>query len=183
MFIPYNIKKHIILSGLIIFLFAGCKQVDKFTHFEILYDESIVIPATTVVNLPLNLQTPDIPTNSQSSFDVNNTNSDLVEEINLTGMTITLTSPTGEDFSFLKSVHIFISAQGLSETEIAWKDNITDISGNSIQLDVSGADLKDYIRKDNIALRVNTVTDELLTTDHQVDVHSVFFVDAKILGQ
>jgi len=30
---------------------------------------------------------------------------------------------------------------------------------------------------------VNTVTDEIITSDHQIDIHAVFFVDAEVLGQ
>jgi hypothetical protein len=50
-------------------------------------------------------------------------------------------------------------------------------------LNVSGADFQEYIKKDQFSLRCNTVTDELLTSDHEIDIATSFFIDAKILGQ
>jgi hypothetical protein len=178
-----KMKNRIIIFAGIILSLAGCKAIDEWTHFYIPYTERITIPSGIVVNVPLNIQTPDITTNSKSTFEVNNTNADLVEEIKLISMSINHVLPENDDFSFIKAVHVFISADGMAETEIAWKDNIPDTIGKTINLEVSNSDLKEYIIKDNIALRVSTTTDEIITVDHQVDVYSVFFVDAKILGQ
>jgi hypothetical protein len=162
---------------------TGCKQVDKLTQFNMPYSETITIPAGVGINLPLNILTPEIETNSESTFALNDTEKNLVEEIRLIGLTINHTAPAGEDFSFLKSVRIYISADGLTEEQIAWKENIADTAGNVIQLELSNADLKEFIKKEKFTLRVNTITDEFLTTDQQVEVQSLFFVDAKILGQ
>ena len=161
---------------------AGCKEVDKFTQFNMEYDETFVIPSSTGVNLPVDIFTPDIETNSESTFAVNDTRKDLVEEIKLTSLNLSIASPADADFSFLKSISIFISAEGLEETRIAWKENISDNIGSTLNLDVTNDDLKAYIKKDNFTLRLNTVTDELISSDHEIDMHSVFFVDAEIMG-
>ena len=90
------------------------------------------------------------------------------------------THPFG-DFDFLNEIHIYIQAEGLSELKIASKTDIpADV--DNIDLDVNSNDLKEYIKKDNYSLRLNTVTDEAMSQDHQIDVNSTFFVDAKILG-
>lgn len=175
-------KKLILVFGCIILTTFGCKKLDKLTQFDMEFNETFVIPSSTGINLPINILTPDISTNSESAFAVNDTRKDLVEEIKLTTLTLTLTSPTNADFSFLKSISVYISAEGLTETKIAWKDNIPNDVGGVLVLELTGVDLKEFIKKDNFALRMNTVTDELLTSDHSIDLHSVFFVDAKILG-
>lgn len=176
-------KKLIPLFAFFVATITGCRQFDKLTQFEMPYTETVVIPASTGINLPFNLFSPDVETNSEATFAINDTRKDLVEEIRLTSLAVEHQSPAGEDFSFLKSVRIYISAEGLTEVQIAWKENIPDTAGTLISLDVSGDDLKEYIKKDKFTLRVNTVTDEFLTADHEVKIHSVFFVDAKILGQ
>jgi hypothetical protein len=176
-------KNYILFIACIVSAGAGCKQVDKLTQFYMPYAETITIPATVGINLPINLITPEIETNSESTFALNDTEKDLVEEIKLISLTLNHTTPTGEDFSFLKTVRIYISADGLSEEQIAWKENIPDTAGTVLQLEISNADLKEFIKKDKFTLRVNTITDELLTSDQQVELLSVFFVDAKILGQ
>ena len=38
------------------------------------------------------------------------------------------------------------------------------------------------IKKDDFKLRLKTVTDKAITNDHELDIHSEFFVDAEILG-
>ena len=77
---------------------------------------------------------------------------------------------------------MYISADGLDEVKIAGKVNVpADVA--VLDLDITGVDLKEYIKADKFSLRLNTVTDELLTSDHHIDIHSEFFVDAKILGQ
>lgn len=146
------------------------------------FNNEIVIPSATGINLPLNLLTPNLETNSESTFELNDTRKDLIEEIRLTSLTLTLVSPNNADFSFLESISIFMNAQDLPEVEIAWSENVVENVGNQFSLNVSSNDFKEYIKKDEFSLRVNTITDELLTSDHQISISSSFFIDAKILG-
>jgi len=176
-------KNLLLVSGCILITFFGCKLIDKLTQFDVEFNETVVIPASTGINLPLDFLTPDITTNSESTFAINDTRKDLVEEIRLKTLRLTHTSPSEGDFSFLKSVNVFISAEGLDEIKIAWKDNIPANVGKILFLDLADVDLKEFIKKDKFVLRLNTVTDELINSDQYIDVYSVFFVDAKILGQ
>jgi hypothetical protein len=176
-------KKHLFIILSILISLIGCKKIDELTQFDIKYDESLVIPASTGISLPFNLFTPDVKSNSESTFTVNDTRKDLIEEIVLKELNLTLTSPSNGDFGFLKSIDIFISAEGLSEVKIAWKEDIPSNIDKFLELDLTNIDLKEYIKKDEFSLRVNTVTDEVLTSDHHLDIHSSFFVDAKVLGQ
>lgn len=163
-----------------LFLFS-CKKVDKLTQFDLKYDSSVTVESTFGMNVPFDIYTPDISTNSESSFESNDTRKDLIESIVLKTMTMSISSPTGQDFSFLKSIEIYISADGLSDAKIAWKDNISD-STTILNLETSSADLKEYIKKSVFNLKVTTTTDEVLSQDYQIDIHSVYAVDAKILG-
>lgn len=173
-------KKRIIGFSLIVLMTSGCKDLDKLTQFNMEFNQSFVIPASTGVNLPFNIMTPDVQTNSSSTFSNNKTRKDLVDEIKLTKLELTITSPANADFSFLKSVSIYISAPGLTETKIAYKDEVPTNAGTLLALDVSGVDLKEYIKADKFSLRLNTVTDELLASDHTLNARSNFFVNAKI---
>ena len=176
-------KIRIIIISIALIALGACKKIDKLTQFNMEYTESVTIPSSAGIDLPFNVFTPDVQTNSESTFDVNDTRKDLIEEILLNQLDLTLSSPSNADFSFLKSIEIYLSADGLSEIKVAWKDDIPNNVGKYIELETSSKDLKEYIKKDEFKLRVNTVTDELLATDHEIDIHSVFFVDAKILGQ
>jgi hypothetical protein len=145
------------------------------------YDSSVTVESTFGVNVPFNIYTPNITTSSESTFESNDTRKDLIESITLKTMTMTISDPSGDDFSFLKSIEIYISADGLSDTKIASKDNISNTT-TVLNLETSTADIKEYIKKDSFKLKVTTTTDEVLTHNYTIDIHSVFFVDAKILG-
>ena len=49
-------------------------------------------------------------------------------------------------------------------------------------LEVAEDDLKAYIFEAFFQLRLNTVTDEILTKDYTLVADAVFFVDAEVLG-
>lgn len=174
--------KKIILPVLsLVLLMISCNKANELTKFDISYDTSITIPATANLNVPFDISTPDIETNSESKFEINKTSTDRIESIEVSALKLTVKSPAGEDFSFLKSIEIYIDGDKLSEEKIAWNDNVSSSAGSSISLSVSGTDLKPYILNDNFKLRVRTVTDELLTNDHDIDIKTTFTVDAKIL--
>lgn len=176
-------NKLIIIGGAILLFLGGCKAVDKLTQFNMDFNSTVVIPVPEGINLPSDVKTPDVVTNSESTFSVKDTRKDMIEEVKLTSLELTITSPSTGNFDFMKTINVYMSAEGLPETKIAWKENISNGAGPVLELDTSNEDLKEYIKKDKIVLRMNTVTDELITTEHHIDIHSVFFVDARILGQ
>jgi|TARA_R110002051_G_scaffold143507_5_gene216458 hypothetical protein len=166
----------------IIALFSSCDKLDELTKFDMEYSQRATIPSSAGIDLPFDVFTPEMETNSESTFAVNDTRKDLIEEITLTELELVMISPDGADFSFLNSIEVYISAEGLEEIRIAYLEEVPDNAGSVITLNTSDTDLKEYIKKDEFSLRLNTVTDELMSTDHELEVNSTFFVDAKILG-
>ena len=175
--------KALLLLSTILMVLAQCKKFDEYTKFEMEYEESVVIPSSTSKLLPFNLFTPKIETNSESTFEVNDTRKDLVESIQLTNITLTITDPDNANFSFLESIEVYLSAEGLDEIKVAWEDPVPEDTGNELVLETTDMNLEAYIKKDEFKLRLKTVTDELLSKDYHIDVHATLFVDAKILGQ
>ena len=175
-------KKTIALFLLVFFTFSSCKEIDKLTQFNIDYSSTITVNSTFGIDIPFDIYTPNISTNSENTFEVNDTRKDLIEEILLTELKLTIESPASQDFDFLKSIEIYISAEGLDEIKIAWKDDIPQNGLKTIELEKTGNDLKEYIKADEFQLRSHTVTRHLISTDTDIEINSVFFVDAKILG-
>ena len=174
--------KKIFLLFTLSVLFSCKDTLDRLTMFNIDFRETVTIPSSTGINLPFNIFTPDITTNSEATFASNNTRKDLVEDIRLQQLKLTIKSPSSGDFSFLKSISLYMNAEGLPEVLIGSKENIPNSSGNTLELDIPDVNLKEYIKKDKFSIRLSTVTDELITQDHQIEVYSQFRVDAKILG-
>ncbi len=167
---------------LLLTLLFSCKKIDKFTQFEMDFQSSVTIRSSSPLSLPFNLITPEITTNSETTFSENDTNEDLVESIILQSLDLEVQSPSTGTFGFLNSIEIFLKADGMSEQRIAWKENIPDNQGRQLTLETSSEDLREYLIQDSFSLRVSTVTDEAIATDHEVLIDAVFFVDAKILG-
>ncbi len=176
-------KRAVITFLLLTLIFSqSCKELDKLTQFTISTDSEATIPATLGINIPIDIWTPDIPTNSESEFESNNTAKNLVEHITLKSLSIEITSPESATFDFLKNIEIYISAEGLDEKKIAWMEDIPKTGLRKIDLETSSDDLQEYIKKDTYKLRTKTVTRELISQDTDIKIHSVFWVDAKILG-
>jgi hypothetical protein len=173
--------KNIILILSLLSLIS-CKKIDELTHFTLDVDEQVTIdPIPVIPSVPLSFPIPSIETNSESVFENNNTNKDLVEEARLTKMTLSIHSPDNGNFNFLESVKIYIQAGELDEILMATKTDIPD-GLKVMELESTGADLTEYVKEDEISLRIETVIDEITLNEYLIDVHSEFFIDAKILG-
>ncbi|MEA1874069.1 MAG: hypothetical protein U9N51_06540 [Bacteroidota bacterium] len=165
------------------FFATQCKKIDEFTQFDMDYQTSVTIPSTVGVNLPFDVWTPEVTTNSESQFAVHDTRKDKVEEIILTSTILSVTSPDGGDFAFLNDIYVYLNADNLPEVGIAWKENIPDNAGSEIDLNTSDENLEAYIKQDSIQFRVETVTDRVITQEYDIQIDAVFWVDAKVLGQ
>lgn len=164
-------------------IISSCKLIDKLTKFDVDYSTSYTIPASPIPGILGDIFTPDITTNSSQVFTNNNTKSDLLEEVLLKKLKLTITSPSGKKFDFLKSADVFVSADGLPELKVASISEIDDATvGNSIELTPTTQDLKEYIKKSTIRIRVMNTTDKIVTEDININIDATFAVDAKILG-
>ena len=161
--------------------FEGCNALKKLTQFRVNQSTEFSVPSSLLVNVPVSLPSPDITTNSSQTFENNNTSADLIESVKLEEMKLTITSPAGKSFSFLKDIQLYLSAPGMQEVLVAEKLNVSSTTGELL-LDVKDVELKEYLKKDKLSLRSQVVTDEVLTQSIQIKADSRFFVDAKILG-
>ena len=177
-----KIFTRILVLGLMVLAFS-CTEAERFTQFDLNYNTSFTIPASVGIQLPVDLFTPDITTNSESEFQSRSTRKDLLEEVKLTRLDLSITSPDNQDFSFLESVRLYLSAEGLNEIEIAGLSEIPDTIGNTLVLVIPENNLKEFLKKEGFKLRVNTLTDEILSQDIQVELAASFFIDAKVLGR
>jgi hypothetical protein len=174
-------KNKILLITIIALGMFACKKLNKLTQFTMDYSETVTIPSSGPTSLPLNLFTPDVETNSESTFAINDTRKDLIEFIELTELTLDHKSPSSGDFSFLKSIEVFLTAEGLSEVKVAWLDAIAEEPGKTLTLNTSENNLMEYIKKDEFSLKVRTVTDETFLSDQEIEINTTFFVDAKLV--
>jgi hypothetical protein len=134
--------KKLVLLFLIAVVFSSCKKLTEFTVSD---TAEFTIPSTSSLGVPVN-NSVSVATSSNTEFKANGGDIKNVKEIRLIKLLLTTVQPSAQTFSFLNSIHIFISADDLPETEIAYLENIPSDVGNSIDLVTTGAVLDDYIK-------------------------------------
>jgi len=170
-------KTKVILSVLLIgtVLTFSC---EKLLTFDISDSTTTTVDANILpFQLHVEVPTPDVTTNSENEFAQNNTNIDLVKEIILKKLKLTITSPVDKTFSFLKSIEIYISADGEDEMKLAWNDDVQS-NAKSIELETTNSSLDKYVKKDKYKLRTKVVTKETLTQSVDIRIDFTFQVTA-----
>ncbi len=171
--------KYIIIVASVLCLFS-CDSINKLTEFEYSINDQVTIPSSIPLQLPFSINSPDVETNSTATFESNDTRKDLIKEIKLIELVLSVEQPDEQDFSFLESIGVFISADDLPEVELASQQTV-DMNSRSIQLETTGTDFTEYLSKERIDIRVNTITDELITQDIGIDMDITFLVSASPL--
>ncbi|MFW0737123.1 MULTISPECIES: hypothetical protein [unclassified Flavobacterium] len=171
-------KSKLIALSLFLSLFlSSCDAVDDLLTFTISNETSIQIKSTSPINLPSEIITPDVTTNSSAEFENNKTKASLVKDVKLKSLKLMITNPSDKTFTFLKSVHLYISTTDSDEIELAYQDNIN-ASTNSIDLICTDARLDQYIKADKYKIRTKVTLKETLTKDVTVKAEMKFRVTA-----
>lgn len=179
-FMMHKSPKIIIVIISLFFISTSCNKFDNLVTFYVDDQTTTTIKSSSPVSLPIELPTPDITTNSENEFKKNNTNVDLVKDIYITQLKLTITSPENKTFSFLKSIHIYISTNENNEIELAYKEDVNSNS-QSIDLDLTKEKLDIYVKADSYKLRTKATTRETLTQDVDIQIDLQFKVTAKTL--
>lgn len=136
------------------------------------------------ISLPFNLPIMPISSTNTTEYDNNNTAPDLIKNVILDNLAITITNPTNEDFSFLKAIEISILFADQSDDEdgvlIASLDNINS-SSTVINLTPSGANLIPYLKTDSYKLKTKATVKEVLTHDVDIKIDLKFKITADLL--
>ncbi|PVX44880.1 hypothetical protein C8C85_0636 [Flavobacterium sp. 103] len=169
--------KKITILVLLALMIVSCNEVDKLLTFTISDQTTFKINSGLPFNSPFEVATPDVTTNSTSEFKNNNTNVDLVKDVKLDELKLSITSPADKTFSFLKSVHMYISTTADDEIELAFLDNISSTT-NTINLTCTAQKLDKYIKASSYKIRTSVITKETLTQETTVKADMKFKVTA-----
>lgn len=176
-----TLKFFIPLVSFLIIVSSACKRIEKLTEFYIDYETYVLIEGSGGINLPFNFFSPEVKSNAEAEFAVQGSEKERAKEIRLHTMQLSIVRPNNANFNFLKEIKIFLSAEGLSEIEIA---GLSDIPNNNVailNLMVKNNNLREYIVKDQFKLRAYAVTDENVIEDIEVKIYSNFFVKAGLI--
>lgn len=170
-------SKLIALTLLLPLFLTSCDALDDLLSFTISNETSIQIKSTSPINLPTEVITPDVTSNSSSEFKNNKTEAGLVKDVKLKSLNLSITNPDGKTFTFLKSIHLYISTTNSDEIELAYLDDINSTT-NKIELMSTNAKLDKYIKADKYKIRTQVTLKETLTKDVTVKADMKFGVTA-----
>ncbi|MBI1221778.1 MAG: hypothetical protein GC180_04160 [Bacteroidetes bacterium] len=148
----------------------SCKKANDLINFGFNIQSSFAIPPGAPINTPIDLPSFPMDYNSAQTFENHDTRADLVKKITLEYMKLNITSPAGEDFSFLKDVELRLAKDGMDDLLVAWKYNISDSIGTELSMDVTDQPLDAYLKSDGSKMKLHVTTDKLTTKE--IDVSS-----------
>lgn len=163
--------------ALLTFMATSCDKVDDLLTFYINQEATIRVPS----NFPIGIVTPLSPipvaTNSEETFKNNKTRAELVKDVSLNKLTLTITEPENENFDFLRSIELYLSNDKGEETKIAYLDEVPK-GVKSIELKSTNARLDKYIKGDTYNVRTRATVGRALTRDVAIKANMRFKVTA-----
>ncbi|MCB9232355.1 MAG: hypothetical protein H6581_11870 [Bacteroidia bacterium] len=138
----------------------------------------MTVPPAISLNLPFDL--PIIPVNTSVNQSIDNLNPliDLVRDIYLNEMVMTITTP-GEKFDFLKHIALYARATGEPDLLMAKYDNVPSNIGNTLTLTPVPNKLDNYLKSD-FSLRVEVTVDKVFF--NPIEVKSNMLMDVTLIN-
>ena len=171
-------KKALLLVPLALLLvFTGCKKIQELLTFYIDNTENIRIPASPLLPSLVALTPLTVTTRSEDTFKNNNTRADLVKDVTLNKLNLTITDPSGQNFDFLQRIEIYISTNANDQIRLAYLDQVPR-GVSSIDLVSSNAKLDAYLKASSYTLTTKVQTNQALSREVTIRSNSQFKVTA-----
>ncbi|WP_347157409.1 hypothetical protein [Pontibacter chitinilyticus] len=155
----------------------ACNKIDDLLTFYINQDEEIKVEATFPLGQVVPLTPVTVTTNSEETFKNNKTRAELVKDVTLQQLELTITDPQNENFNFLKGIELYISSEQQGETKIAYLDEVPQ-NVRTLQLKLTNAKLDEYIKGDAYTIRTKAVLAKPIASDIAINAGMRFKVTA-----
>ena len=178
-----------------VFILQSCIKINPISNLDfnvnIPYSQQVTVPQvagdTFGVSLPAGgvaLSFPAVPiaTNSQQYISQYNTSADKIINVDLDSFALQILSPAGQNFDFLDTVQLYMSASSQPEVLVAYNYNIAKGQTTLNLNPITTINLKNYFIKDTIYIRLNTHVNAIPATGTQLNTYTVFHMLADLLG-
>ena len=171
-------KKVLLLLPLAFLLIAvGCKKIDKLLTFYIEDSQNIRVASNFPLGQFVPLTPVTVPTKSEERFSTEGTRADLVKNVSLNRLTLTITDPSSENFNFLKRIEIYISTDGNDQILLASLAQVPQ-GVSTITLDPTNAVLDKYLKASSYTLTTKAEIARPVARDITLKADSRFKVTA-----
>lgn len=166
-----------------IFVFSFLLSCEKGSvTFYIEEEEIITVESSFPVSLPYSISIGTISNTSSVEYENNNTAPDLIQEVLLDNITLSIITHSGEDFSFLESMNVYIKkTDATDKILLAYIDNI-DPNATSIELTpVENINLVPILQQDSYILDTEVEIKEYSLHDIDINLFVKFKITAGVL--
>lgn len=184
--VKLNTMKKILLGVAVaaVALNTSCKKVKDLANIsvDIPYTQQITVPPVDgyTFGFPLpaggaSLPFPAfaVPTNSKSYLDQYHTSSSKVIKVGVKSLAIEMVSPSTQNFDFIDTVQLYISAPTQPEVLVAYQYNVPH-GQTTLTLTTSDVNLKDYFLQDTMYFRTNMHVNAVPAPGAQMNIKTVF---------
>jgi len=169
-------KKALFFLPFFLLILFSCEKINQLLTFNIESSQDIKIPATGLINSPVIAPVP-ATVNAQESFKNNHTSANLVKDVSLSRLALTVTDPAAESFDFLKGIKIYIGTDNSDKVLLASLDNVpTGVS--TIVLVPSNEKLDKYIKAESYTLYTEVTLRSSVAKEVTIRADSRFKVTA-----
>lgn len=159
------------------FLAMACEKVDDLLTFYIEEEEIITIESHFPVGALVPLTPITVTTNSEETFKNNKTRAELVKDVTLNRLNLTITNPQGGNFNFLKKIEIYISSENKAEVKLAYLEEVP-ANATTLHLKSTNAELDEFIKGDTYSIRTQAVLAKPVSRDITIKADMRFKVTA-----
>lgn len=171
----------ILIAGIFLIALGGCNKVeDTFFRFDIDETYEMTIPIIPFDSIEAPVPTPDVTSTFDQAFEANSTRADKVRDIKLTKLRFVIVDPPEADFFFMKDVELYLAAQGVETTLMAFKFDIPEDIGSVLELETSGENLDKFKNIGSYNFVVNVVTRSSVDRPINVEADMTFRVTADV---
>ncbi len=176
---PNSMKKLLFLAPLFLALMvlASCEKLDKLLTFYIEDTQSVKVSGAFPIGQVVPLTPVSVTTRSEEKFKNENTNANLVKDVKLDRLTLTISDPNSENFDFLQSISIYISTDQNDKILLASQDNVP-MGVNTIQLTPTTQKLDKYVKASSYTLSTEAKIRKPISRDITIRTDSRFKVTA-----
>ncbi|HEX8428115.1 hypothetical protein [Hymenobacter sp.] len=171
-------KKILFLFPLMLLLATvGCEKIDKLLTFYIEDSQNIKVSSSFPLGKIVPLTPLTVTTRSEEKFSNEGTRADLVKDVSLNRLTLTITDPSSENFDFLRSIKIYISTDSNDKVLLASLEQIPQ-GVKVISLKSNNAVLDKYIKAKSFTLTTEAVIAKPISQDITLRCDTRFKVTA-----
>lgn len=182
-------KKLIIGLAALTLAVAGCDKVKDLAEInqDIPYHEEVEVPfglgggQPLPTGIPVSLPSYAFATNYQSYLNQYNTSSDKVIHAKLKSLSMRITTPPSQNFDFLDTVRVYVSANGLPEKLAAYKYPVPK-SVQLVDMDIVDQNLKEYFLRDSMYVKITGYANALPAGGTKMDLAVKFNLKANPLN-